>query len=269
MARTWRQTLIHGCTVIARTVLGAMVIGLAVIALLLYTMDFPHSHNAQCYSNLRQIGLALLNYEAAQGALPPAYIADKSGVPMHSWRVLLLPYLEQPELFARYDFSQPWNSPKNSQLEKLMPPIFHCPNLTTAKPGYTSYCAAIGPGHVFDGTKSTRLHEIADGASTTIMVMEVPDSRQISWLSPFDAPIATARSNHPRMGSHALFADGSVQFLGSETTPELIAAMQSIAGGESTRPDKPPEVTAPPPNLPITESLQMVPQPVEPNNAKE
>ena len=46
-------------------------------------------------SNLKQIGLALLNYEQTNGRLPPAAVADKQGKAMHSWRTLILPYLER------------------------------------------------------------------------------------------------------------------------------------------------------------------------------
>lgn len=80
----------------------------------------------QCVTNLRQISLAMLNYHDVWNSFPPAYIADENGRPKHSWRVLILPYLEQQTLYDRYDFNEPWDGPHNSQLAALMPPVYAC-----------------------------------------------------------------------------------------------------------------------------------------------
>ncbi|MEO8497518.1 MAG: DUF1559 domain-containing protein, partial [Planctomycetota bacterium] len=78
-------------------------------------------HKRSCQSNLIQIGMALRAYEAAHGTLPPAYIPDASGKPMHSWRVLILPYLNEDGLYRRYNFDEPWDGPNNLQLAGHMP----------------------------------------------------------------------------------------------------------------------------------------------------
>src|SRR5579872_5845935 len=64
------------------------------------------ARRTMCLNNLHSIGLALFNYSADYGSLPPAYIADETGRPMHSWRVLLLPYLGHQELYDAYNFSE-------------------------------------------------------------------------------------------------------------------------------------------------------------------
>src|SRR5579872_1042254 len=66
------------------------------------------ARRAQCANNLKMIGLALAQYESQYGRFPPAYIADADGKPMHSWRVLILPYLDEESLYSEYDFSEPW-----------------------------------------------------------------------------------------------------------------------------------------------------------------
>src|SRR5262245_16755571 len=102
--------------------------------------------------NLFQLALAVANYHDAHGHYPPAYRLGPSGGPAHSWRVLLLPYLSQPELHARYDFGQPWDGPDNEALLAEMPrPLgFYArwhPGQTV-----TNYLAVVGaetawPGH--------------------------------------------------------------------------------------------------------------------------
>ena len=73
-----------------------------------------------CADNLHQIALALQSYHQANGCFPPAYIADKDGKPMHSWRVLILPYLGHDDIYKAYDFSQPWDAPKNKRISDML-----------------------------------------------------------------------------------------------------------------------------------------------------
>jgi hypothetical protein len=104
------------------------------------------ARRAHCQNNLKQIALALLNYEAANGCFPPAYIADKNGKPMHSWRVLILPYMEELALYKAYNFAEPWDGPKNKKLLASCPRCYQCP----ADPDdygpvtQTSYVAVVG-----------------------------------------------------------------------------------------------------------------------------
>ena len=211
----------------------AVIVFIALLALLFWPAKNGRgvSPRSTCKNNLKWIGLALLNYEETYGSLPPAYIADEDGKPIHSWRALLLPFLEQDELTALYDFSQPWDSPHNSKLANSMPSVFRCAAADDLPDGYTNYVAITGPGRIFDGARATRLSEVADGASNTLMVIEVPDSQAVPWLSPFATPIAIARSNHGG-GGNAVFADGFVQFVKSDLKPETMTALQTIAGGE-------------------------------------
>src|SRR5262249_35014844 len=99
----------------------------------------------QCSNNLKHIGLALPNYHDDYRSLPPAYIADAEGRPMHSWRVLILPYLEQKSLYDKYDFSEPWNGPNNSKLHDQIIQAFCCPSRPGKQPRTeTSYVVVRG-----------------------------------------------------------------------------------------------------------------------------
>ena len=86
------------------------------------------AQRSTCKNNLKQIGLALHNYHDRYQSFPPAFVADENGKPMHSWRVLLLPYLDQADLYARYNFNEPWNGPNNLKLGDEIPEVYGCPN---------------------------------------------------------------------------------------------------------------------------------------------
>ena len=86
------------------------------------------------------------NYYADYGCFPPAYLADAKGRPLHSWRALLLPYLDPP-LAAQYRFDEPWDGPNNSLLVSRIPDVYRCPSdsePTTANT--TDYVVINGTG---------------------------------------------------------------------------------------------------------------------------
>ena len=76
------------------------------------------SHRARCPNNLKQIAIALQSYHDEYGSLPPPYVAAADGQPMHSWRVLLLPFLECEPLYRQYRFDEPWDGPNNRKLQE-------------------------------------------------------------------------------------------------------------------------------------------------------
>ena len=192
----------------------------------------------QCSNNLQLIGLAMHNYHAVYGSFPPAYVADAEGRPMHSWRALLLPYLEESTLAERYDFDQPWDSPDNLDLAQSIPDVYRCPSDDTSTAGETSYVMIVGPHTVSDGTGVSQLADVTDGTSNTILVVETTGSG-INWLDPRDLdakqisfiindPIDEgARSEHP-LGAHVLFCDGSTMFLSDSLDETQLEAMSTI-----------------------------------------
>ena len=84
----------------------------------------PTAQRAQSMNNMKQILLAILDYEKAHGTLPPAYIADKDGKPLLSWRVLILPYLDCKDLYDQFHLDEPWDSDHNKQLIEKMPGFY-------------------------------------------------------------------------------------------------------------------------------------------------
>jgi prepilin-type processing-associated H-X9-DG protein len=179
----------------------------------------------------------LQNYHTAIGCFPPAYIADKNGKPMHSWRVLILPYLEQSPLYNTYNFAEPWDGPNNKKLLSTCVMDYICPSETNTRANETSYVAVVGPNAAWPGEKSRKLGSVdfPGGAKNTIIVVEVANSG-IPWMEPRDlsldalegagakSPALTLLSNHGPQedfffkydhgcGANVVMADGSVHYL--------------------------------------------------------
>jgi prepilin-type processing-associated H-X9-DG protein len=198
------------------------------------------ARRAQCVNNLKQIQLALLNYERDFGAFPPRVTRDRVGRPLVSWRVLILPYLEQKELYARFRLDEPWDSPHNVTLIAPIPPVYRCPRLATWIRDLTVYQVLDGPGAFLDDRELTRSAQIKDDRSAILGVVEGP--RAVPWTSPEDVPFRTDRpfpgwgATHPG-GFTAAFADGSVRFLKHTIRDSVLKALATRAGGETIDPD--------------------------------
>src|SRR5687768_6007213 len=130
------------------------------------------ARRTQCSNNLKQIGLAMHNYHDTHKQFPPAYVADSNGTPMHSWRVLILPYIEANHIYDRYDQTQPWDSATNRQLLSEMPQTYRCLSSGPEAGGQTtSYVVVQGPETIFDADKPCKIASITDGTANTILVV--------------------------------------------------------------------------------------------------
>ncbi|WP_435018331.1 DUF1559 domain-containing protein [Tundrisphaera sp. TA3] len=200
--------------------------------------------SAACRNNIHQIGLALESYHEAWGRFPPAYLADEHGRPMHSWRVLILPYLEQYDLYTSYNFAQPWDGPGNRPLVDRMPGVYACLNRhPDQRKSLTSYAAITGEGTAFPGDRSTDRAAIRDGTSTTLMLGEVADVA-IPWTAPWDIdasalgdPSRPGMSTRDPGGPVVMFADGRYRRLVEPLSPATLRALSSIDGGEPIDPE--------------------------------
>jgi prepilin-type processing-associated H-X9-DG protein len=200
----------------------------------------PAMRRAQCVNDLKQIGLALCMYEQEYKALPPAYIVDAQGRPVHSWRTLILPYLDQKDLYATINLSRPWNDPANATAQAKPLSAFVCPSAQGPGPwNKTNYLAIVADNGCLLPTKPRPLADIVDDHGSTLMVIEVDDEKAIPWMAPMDADeqlvlsLGLPKSNlHHSGGMNAAFVDGSVRFVKANTKPDVFRAMVSIAGGE-------------------------------------
>ena len=194
-----------------------------------------------CKSNLEKIYLALDAYAREHGTYPPAYTVDEKGKPMHSWRVLLLPYLDENQLFSKYDMTKPWDDPINMQaVGRRMPEVYGCPNMNSSR-DETSYMVVCGPTLVFDGVTKRRPEDITDKMSETMLVIEVADT-DVHWMEPVDLSVTSMTwivnadkgigSHHSTPGMHVLTADGVVHHLEEMTPPEELQSIATRGGGE-------------------------------------
>jgi prepilin-type processing-associated H-X9-DG protein len=217
-------------------VFGSMIMGIAVLAaLLLPAVQAAReaARRAQCTNNLKQVGLAFHNMHVAQGHFPPAAISDAEGKPLLSWRVAILPYIGQESLYRQFKLDEPWDSPTNKALIAQMPSTYLCPSDGLVAQGTTRYQAIVGTGTIFEGTEGIPIKDVTDGTSNTLLVVE--GDNPVEWTKPDDidiADIATALGSKHALGSNALFADGSVQFISSTKTPDVLHAYATRNGGE-------------------------------------
>jgi hypothetical protein len=189
-------------------------------------------------NNLKQLALAMHGYEATNGTLPPAAVYGKDGKPLLSWRVLLLPYLEQNGLYKQFKLDEPWDGPHNKKLLAKMPRVFAAPtDEKSVKAHETFYQVFVGKGTIFEGKKAMRLQDIADGTSQTLLIVEA--GKAVPWTKPEDLPYDPAKPL-PKLGGlgfengfHGAFCDGSVRFLSHTIREKTLQALVTPNGGEA------------------------------------
>ena len=200
------------------------------------------ARRSQCTNNLKQVGLAVLNYHDVYKCFPAAVLTDEDDQPMRSWRVAILPYVEQQPLFDQYDFSEPWDGPSNRAFHSVSIPVYRCPSDGPTSP-QTSYVMIVGEGTI-GGTpnETVRMADVRDGTSNTIVAIEVAVSG-IHWMEPRDMTVEEAvayitdpaangqRRAHPG-GVNALFADGSVRFIPESIDPQVLRLLLTRDDGQ-------------------------------------
>lgn len=195
------------------------------------------AHQSHCRNNLKQIGLALHNYHEEYGQLPPAYTVDADGNQLHSWRTLLLPYLDKKDLYNRLDLSKPWNAPENAAVFENETWL-QCPTAKLSRPE-TTYLAIVTESSCLRPVRSLALSEITDGTSNTMCVVEARQNHAVRWMEPSDLDEAGLLAFDPKTaeshtgGRHILLMDGSVRFLSQSTPIQTVKALATAAGGET------------------------------------
>lgn len=202
----------------------------------------PLVERAQCERNLRRIALALHAYHDVYGCFPPAYMADSAGRPLHSWRVLILPYLGEQALYDQYDFGEPWDGPNNRLLGPRMPAFYCCGSRRPR--GKTSYTTVVGPRTAWPGTTSTALSDFTDGAGSCLLLVE--GKPMVDWLRPDGMQLAEMEfrqgsnglkrmaERHPG-GTVVVFADGSVDVLPHDLSEAEVRELFTIDDGGPRR----------------------------------
>jgi hypothetical protein len=199
------------------------------------------ARRTQSANHMKQLMLALHNHHDTFGTFPPAYTTDAEGKPLLSWRVAILPFLEEKALYDQFHQNEPWDSEHNKRLIAKMPPAFGSPG-SNAKAGLTNYLGIGGPHGSLSkpsapGSKAgRRLADFIDGTSNTIVIVEATDPLAVEWTKPVEwlpdekEPIKGLVGLRPN-GFLAGFADGSVTFIVKATEPEMLRRLFSRNDG--------------------------------------
>ncbi len=177
-------------------------------------------------NNLKQIAIAMHNYHDTYQGFPSSAICDKKGKPLLSWRVSILPYIEQNELYKQFKLDESWDSEHNKKLIEKMPKIYALPGVNN--PGKTHFKVFTGGGAVFDVIQTSKIQEIADGTSNTVMVVEAAEPT--IWSKPddleFDPEKPIARNlRFVDDRTVVAFCDGSVRFLKKKIEDKIWALL--------------------------------------------
>ena len=215
----------------------------------------PLRYQTDNLNNLRQIALAMHNYESAYQRFPPASGNTSRGIPFqvnhppingkhpHSWRIAILPFIEQNEIYNRYKFDEPWDSPHNSKVTAVMPDVFRHPSQPRDSRN-SCYYLVVGDKTMFppDGRKIS-FEQISDGTSNTIMIVEA--KRDVHWAKPDDI-IYVPETLADQLGGFTpgefvvAIGDGSVRTLKKESVfrkGSQLSHLVEIADGNITQVD--------------------------------
>jgi hypothetical protein len=160
---------------------------------------------------------------------------DATGRPLHSWRTLILPFLEQETLYQTIDLSKPWNDLANAKALKSDVPVFRCPEAVGPR-NTTTYLAIVAPNCFFNPIGSRRFAEVTDAYGSTLMVIEAGEEIAVAWMAPVDADeflvlsLGKSTKLHHAGGTNACCVDGSVKFLKAGIPAKQVRALISISG---------------------------------------
>lgn len=197
-------------------------------------------YRTQSINSMRQIALGMIAYESRNRTYPPAAIYTKDGKPGLSWRVAILPMIDQNNLYRRFKLDEPWDSDHNKALVRQMPEIFKSPG-SDLDGGFTNYLAVVGEGTLVSATnRGTAMRQVRDGTSNTIMLVEVDDAYAVEWTKPQDY---VWDKQQPSYGLGGIWSgqflgalgDGSVKLIPLPNTADDLNGLFSAGGGELVR----------------------------------
>jgi hypothetical protein len=240
--------------------------------------DKEKAAKAEAEKRLKELGVALHKYHDTMGQFPAGVVGPKGELGL-SWRVQLLPYLEEgdgPKLYKEFNLKEPWDSEHNKKLIAKMPKVFALPGKAIegkthlrSFAGETAFVRLPPVGFVPKGKAPPppfanlppgmpvprhRFVDISDGLSNTLAVAEAPEA--VEWTKPDDLPYRGFPTPDrpipaPKLGGvfdggfHALMCDGAVHFLPAKLSEKTLSAMISVNGGE-VLPEEATEILFPP-----------------------
>lgn len=234
----------RGMNLIELLVVVSIIATLAALILPGIRSSSTSTYRAHCRLNLRNISLAVQSYATDYGVLPPVCTVDDQGRPLHSWRTLLLPYLDQQALYDTIDLSKPWDDPVNTPARETSLEIFRCLASNEVADTMTTYHAVSGPDACFRQGAPRDHSLLTDGTNDTAMLVDVSGDLAVPWMAPEDAGLeflhrfdgnVTPEGLGHLGGTNVAMTDGSVRFILVGITPEERDAMISVAREDTER----------------------------------
>ncbi len=206
---------------------SSMLTGPMTIALLLPAVQQAReaARRTRDRNSLKMIGLALHNFHDVNNKFPARANYDESENALLSWRVHLLPFLEQNELYEQFHLDEPWDSEHNLTLIPMMPEVYQSQSFSD--PEKTVFLTIDGAGTMMEGTAGFSFRDVTDGTSNTLFVMEANPDNAVIWTKPEDLPFdpenpkAGLGEIRP-LGFQALFVDGSVRVIPITIADEIL-----------------------------------------------
>jgi hypothetical protein len=185
-------------------IVAAVLLVAASVAMLLPSVrSGPPLPRIQCMNNIRLAALGILEYEKHNGHLPPPFTTDASGNRLHSWRALILPYIEERELFALIDFEKPWNHPTNAKAGSMMPDAYRCA-AENGDVNSTSFLAVLDPDTIWSIANNRSFRELSasgrlteDALNRSCMLVESRPFR-CHWMAPTDVTLDQLLTDAPQ-----------------------------------------------------------------------
>jgi hypothetical protein len=176
------------------------------------------------------------NYHDVHRRFPAQANYDKNGRPLLSWRVQILPFVEENTLYHEFRLDEPWDSEHNKKLIERIPHVYCSPELSPQEYGKTTFLGVAGKKAFFQGTEGISIRQITDGTSNTLMIVEAPPGQAVVWTKPDDFDVDAGRL-HERLFQGrdtfgAAMCDGSAHVFGKATTEKTLQAYFTINGGE-------------------------------------
>ncbi|WP_010583692.1 DUF1559 family PulG-like putative transporter [Schlesneria paludicola] len=210
------------------------------IATPLLNLMETNNRRFQTKNHLKRIGLAMHNYHDLHNAFPAAAVVSNDGKKLLSWRVLILPFLDQKELFDEFHLDESWDSEHNRKLIKRMPDVFVSSNITRDQraSGKTTFLVPIADKTLFATSEGNAIKQITDGTSNTIMVVDSNSDTAVAWTRPDDLVIDFKQPLKELSGQAdgriwALFCDGSVRAISDKLDAETMRRLFQINDGEA------------------------------------